>query len=129
MTMNMTADERLALAERFSAAVDRRDLPALAALLDEQVAVWHNIDQRTHGKAQALAGIHAFNTDVHASGYRNIRRSATPEGVVQQHDLEVTFAEGGPTRSIAVCIVFQMAAGRIVRLDEYLDSGAFAAAS
>lgn len=123
----MTADQMLTLAERFSTAVDHRDLLALDALLDEQAVVWHNIDQKAHGKSATLDGIRAFNAAVHASRYRNIRRSAMPDGVVQQHDLEVTFAAGRPARSIAVCIVFRMKEGRIVRLDEYLDSAAFAA--
>lgn len=121
----MVENEMLILAERFSDAVNNRDLPALSELLDEKAIVWHNIDQQAHTKSQALDGIRKFNESMYASRYTNVRRSATREGVVQQHDLEVTFAEGVPSRSIAICIVFKMRAGLIVRLDEYLDGGAF----
>jgi len=57
-----------------------------------------------------------------ARRYRVLRLEALSDGFLQQHVLEADFPNGAKWR-LDACIVVRMAGGKIIRLDEYLDSG------
>ncbi len=57
--------------------------------------------------------------------YETPKRSATPGGFVEEHDVCGTLPDGTSIR-LAVCVVAEVEAGKITRLREYFDSAAAA---
>ena len=55
--------------------------------------------------------------------YTVLRRETLPDGFVQQHILSATLPDGSVWKMDAAVIV-KMVDGKIVRLDEYIDSAA-----
>lgn len=111
----------LDVAERFFAAVAAGDLDAVGALYADDVVVWHNHDGFEQDKAGNLRTLQWVMANIDGFRYEEVRRSPTDDGFVQQHVARGTNRRGEPVEMPA-CIVVRIEAGRITRLDEYLDS-------
>jgi ketosteroid isomerase-like protein len=113
----MTEQEMADLYDAFIAAFRSRDRAALAAVLTENVQVWHGADGKRKDFEEYLALILALPPS-RAPRFVDIRRDYFRNGFVQQNGLELADADGAvSTREM--CLVFRMRDGRIRSIDEY----------
>ena len=126
----MTVDA-LEVAERLFTAIGEGDLDTVEALLDPEVRVWTNFDDRTVDRARALRTIGWLATTFGGLHYEVVERFATPEGFVQRHVLRGT-APNGTEVAMPACIVAEVAddspGPRITSMAEYLDPSPLTAA-
>ena len=83
--------------------------------------VWHNYDgvaQTVDENLRVLRWLVRHVTDLR---YEEVRRLRTPEGFVQQHVLRAKALDGSEV-TIPACLIGTVRDGRIVRLEEYIDS-------
>ncbi|MEO8606190.1 MAG: nuclear transport factor 2 family protein [bacterium] len=114
------SDDHLAIAERLFAAIVAGDIDAVRALYAPDVRVWHNydgIEQTGAENLRVLGWVASHIKDLH---YEQVRRQATADGFVQQHVLRGTV--GAVAVAIPACLIGTIRAGKIARIDEYLDS-------
>ena len=122
----MSPEEVDRLAGQLFAAIEAADVDAVAALYDDDVAVWHNTSQHAQTKQENLALLKGLTSRAEAWRYEDVRRRCYPGGCSQQHVLRGKL-QGAEPFEIPVCIVLEMSEGKICRIDEYLDSAAVAA--
>jgi ketosteroid isomerase-like protein len=124
--MSAPATDITALAGRLSEAICKPDFDALHQIYAPDAVIWHCTDrlEQTVDQSAAVLGWLHKNT----SGFRfdDIRVQPTPSGYVQQHVLRAATASGAEIAAHA-CLVVTVTEGRIARLEEYIDSAAFAA--
>ena len=106
--------------------VESGDVDAVLSLYCEDAVVWRNFDRRTLSREQFAKVVRFLATRVDALRYEDIILQTTASGFVQQHRLRGV-APNGEEIDVAACLVATCEAGRIRRLDEYLDSGELAA--
>lgn len=119
--------------------------PNLETLTDDFFAAivrhdWDDVEARIHPDARAYQNIGGGETDARSTfqkmrrlvesvasiAYENPRRVVAADAVVEQHDVRMTRKDGVDV-VLDVCIILRFDDdGRIVRLDEYLDSAAAA---
>ncbi len=90
--------------------------------------IWHNYDQIKQTAEQNLKSVGWIRKLMPDLRYDNIRRNATFDGVVQQHNLRGTARNGDPV-DIPACIVFHLGGSpvRVQSLEEYVDTAQAAA--
>jgi ketosteroid isomerase-like protein len=121
-----TPEQADALATRLFRAIERGDVDAVAELYADDVAVWHNTSGRAQTKHENLALLKGLTERAEDWRYEDVRRRCYAGGCSQQHVLRGKL-RGRDAFAIPVCIVLEMAEGRIRRIDEYLDSAALGA--
>ena len=110
------------LAQRFVSTIGAGDLDGWLALYDAEGVTWHSYDGKEMTAAENADMLRPLFEHVLSDFYYDdIRRYETEHGYVQQHTLHMT-AKTGATFEIGVCIVVKVAGGKVLRLDEYLDS-------
>jgi ketosteroid isomerase-like protein len=95
----------------------------VAALYADDVAVWHNFSNATQNRTEnlrTLEGLIANSASVRYAVTERLLIAA--DRVLQRHDLHVR-TRGGEEFVIPACIFITVRDGRIVRIDEYLDTG------
>lgn len=115
------ADDVDQVADALYRAIEDGDLDAVAALYDPAVEVWLNTDgtpQDRDANLRTLAWVVGNLTD---RRYEEVRRHRTATGFVQQHVLRATSPDGRRVE-VPACMVVTVDAGRITRIEEYLDS-------
>ncbi len=117
----MTHSDPLAVAERLFAAIPKGDLEAVRDLYAPDARIWHNHDGVVQDPAANLQVLGWVVKNIRGISYDEVRRQPTPTGFVQQHVMRGTLPSG-KAFELAACIVCTVVAGRITRLDEYLDS-------
>ena len=111
----------LQLADRFMAALERCDVEAVRAMYASDAKLWHNFDQKLQSvedNLKTLEWLHATLTEVE---YEIVRRELIPEGYYQQHVLR-GMLKSGEAFAMPACAIIKVEAGKIVSVDEYLDS-------
>lgn len=121
----MSADDIEGVADRLFAAIERGDVDAVAQLYAPDVAIWHNLTGHTQDRDENLKLLRAVTRRVKDLRYEEVRRERTASGFVQQHVLRGR-NPAGKALEIPVCLVVAVTAGRITRIDEYLDGEALA---
>jgi len=96
------------------------DESLVRAVYAPDAKIWHNFDQRDQTVDENVASLHDMHRRATGLQYTQIRRFLAPDGFVQQHVL-VGSAKGGALEMPAM-IRFWASAGRITRLEEYLDT-------
>jgi ketosteroid isomerase-like protein len=95
----------------------------VAAIYADGIKVWHNFDNREQTKAENLESLKGLVSSTGSRRYDVLERLLLPDGrVLQRHDLRVT-TRSGTEFVIPACIFITVQDGRIVRIDEYLDTG------
>jgi len=117
----MTAQDHLALADRFIAAIEAGDIEAVRAAYAPDARIWHNNDGLEQSVDDNLKVLGWMARKLPTRHYRVTRREALSDGFLQQHVLEATLPDGSAWR-LDACVVVRVKDGRIARLDEYLDS-------
>jgi ketosteroid isomerase-like protein len=122
----MTAAEKSELADRLFAAIEAGDVPAVRACYAPDARIWHNFDGREQTVEENLATLAWMCGRLSARRYEVTRREVLGDGLLQLHVLRGTARSGEPF-SLACAMVLTMAAGRVTRIDEYLDTAQAAA--
>lgn len=127
MSRDLRGQALVDLAHRFIAVAAARDIEGMRALYHPDLIMWHNTDQLELSREEHLESYVRNNMLVKAIHYSNIRVTPFENGYVQQHSIRAEI-EGGREMNIACCLVARVEDGKIKRLEEYYDSGAFHAA-
>ena len=112
------------LAERLIDCVTKGDVDGVAEIYHDDIRVWRNVDERELVKKQALKVVGILG-QLSGLEYRDVRIAASEDGFVQQHVLSCQGPKGDDVR-VPSCLVARVDGDRIVRIDEYADSGAMA---
>ena len=114
------------LCETFFDAYENRRVDVIEKLYANDCIVWHNVFGRETAGAENIAAL--------PDGYKGQRRrtyndrivNTFHDGFVIQYTLNGVQHNGHPG-ALWICIVGRCRDGKITRIDEYLDSGKFAA--
>ena len=114
----MTASE---VVRDFCAAIDRKDLDAVEALMDDKI-VYHNIGMEPAvGRDASLAAVKAQFEMFDPISFRIRNLAATGDTVLTERVDEVT--ANGITAPVPVMGTFEVRDGRIVEWRDYFDMG------
>ncbi len=106
--------------ERFFAALEAGDTATLASIYSADARIWHNdgTEDDVESNLKVLRGLHGAVSGLH---YEILRRLPAGGGVFQQHTLRGRLPDD---RAVALPAAMYLAveAGRITRIEEYLDS-------
>jgi ketosteroid isomerase-like protein len=116
----VTHDEIDALATSFFAAIEAGDVATIRDLYSPDATIWHNFDGIEQTVDENLAVLSWLVGNVADPRYEEIRRIIVDDGFVQQHVLRGD-APGGRLDMPAMMRV-TVDAGRVTRVEEYLDS-------
>ena len=120
----MSDTEHRALCHALFDALERGDVAAVDACYAPDMALWFNVTGTEMSRADNLTAI-AEGTRLHRRRTYDDRIVHTfDDGFLAQYTLGVVLHDG-TRRSLSACLVAEVHDGRIVRLDEYLDSGRF----
>jgi ketosteroid isomerase-like protein len=108
-------------AARLFAAIEAGDIEAVRELYAPEIVVWHNSDGKEQGRDANVAVLQWCVTHIEGMRYENVRRRVFEGGFVQQHTLRGR-TRSGAELAVPGCLVVQVEADRITRIDEYLDS-------
>ena len=114
-------ESSLEVAHRLIASIEAGDIDIARDCFADNVVIWHNndgIEQTYDENSRTLSWVIHTVSD---RRYEEIRRQETSMGFVQQHVLRGT-TRSGKLLELPACIVCTVVAGKITRLDEYLDS-------
>lgn len=130
MAGNMANDEAgiLALAEKFTRAIEFCDIEAVTGCYAPDARIWHNFDNVEQTVEENLKVLRWMARVLPERRYEILRRIAVPGGYVQQHVLTGK-RPNGEAFAMPACLVVEVRDGRIARLEEYLDSAQAAALS
>lgn len=122
----MTDTELRELCHRFFDAIERADFAEVAKLHDPEFRIWVNLTGTESSGEESLAVLRD-GAELHRRRTYDDRTIHTFDtGFVVQYSVNVV-AHSGKRTSLWACVVAQCREGRIVRIDEYLDSGKFGA--
>jgi uncharacterized protein len=108
------------VAERFFRAVENGDIDEVGQVYAPDARIWHNFSGRSQSVEENLKVLGWVAHKLSNRRYDVLRRVAIPGGFMQQHVLRGTLSDGSDFEMPA-CIVCQVADGRIMLLEEYLD--------
>jgi ketosteroid isomerase-like protein len=107
-----------AVAAELMAAVAAGDADRLRAVYHPDVRIWHTFDRAEQDREQNIRTLLWMHRHVTGLRYAEIRVSACEDGFVQQHVMHAS----DPEFSAPCMLRAWVADGRIVRLEEYVDS-------
>lgn len=122
----MTDGEIRALCNRFFDAYENRRVDLLAEIYADDCVVWHNVFRREQSGRENLAALPAGYTLQRRRTYDDRVIHTFEGGFVIQYTLHGV-QHDGHRGALWICIVGLCRDGRITRIDEYMDSGKFAA--
>lgn len=115
-------ESALTVADRLFECIELGDPEGVDALYAPDIEVWHNFSNAAQSKAENLKTLTGLIGSVATIEYEVKERMSLDENrVLQRHDLHCT-TRGGERHTIPACIFITVKNGRIVRIDEYLDS-------
>ena len=123
----MTDAEKIDLARRFFAAVERGDLETVRSLYAPDAKIWTAQDPAERSPEENLAVLAWVKENVRNFRYEEVRCQPTPTGFVEQHVTCGTAPGGGEFRFPA-CLVVRVENSKVTRLDEYFDTAPLMAA-
>lgn len=115
------ADEILALASRFVAAIEAKDVDTVRACYAPGARIWHNTDGKVQSVDDNIKGVYWIHKVLAGVRYDVKQRMAIPGGFLQEHVLRGTLPSG-EAFAMPACVICKVEGGVITTLDEYLDS-------
>ena len=113
------------ICNRFLDAIEARDMDLIGEILSPDLQFWANFTNATKGRDDMLQAISAGYA-VHRHRHYNDRRIRALEGgFLAQYTCAIT-RHDGTTSALWAGMVADVRDGRIVKVDEYMDSGKFA---
>lgn len=122
----MTPRDYVDFAKRFVGAIQAGDTATVRDCYAPDAKIWHNNDGVEQTVDQNMKVLDWFIRALPDRNYRVLRVEALPDGFLQQHVLEATLPDGEKW-AMDACVVVRIKDGKIVRLDEYIDSAKSAA--
>ena len=122
----MTEGEIRELCEAFFDAYQDQRVDILERVLADDCVIWHNVFGRETTKQDNLSRYHDSYRGQRRRTYDDRIVNTFHDGFVIQYQLRGVMTNGH-TGSLWICIVARVRDGRITRIDEYMDSGRFAA--
>lgn len=119
--MSSTDAENFSIGERFMAGLERCDIEATREIYAVDAKLWHNFDQSFQSVEENLKTLQWMHRKLSDIVYEIVVRESIPSGFYQQHILRGVLASGEKF-AMPACAIVKIAAGRIVSIDEYLDS-------
>lgn len=110
------------LARRFLDAIGERDLDGLRAIVDEGALFWTNLGQEDVDRETRLARVAMEFSLFETFTFEAARIDEFADGFVVRASARGSLGDG-QRFEFPVCIVGETRDGRIVRLEEYVDSG------
>tara|TARA_R110002033_G_scaffold45255_3_gene88565 strand:- start:291 stop:695 length:405 start_codon:yes stop_codon:yes gene_type:complete len=110
------------LVSGFFDAVGAGDIEAVKNYYDDDLVVWHNFDNAEQTKAENIASLASIPDRLRDRVYANRQVEVFEGGFVQQHVLIATRIFDGARIEMPAIIICRVRNGKIIRLDEYLDS-------
>ena len=115
------AEENLALAARYMKALTECDVDTVRAVYARDARIWHNFDQALQPVEDNIRSLEWMHRKLADLDYDVVRREPIPGGFYQQHVLRGTLASG-ERFAMPACAIIKIEDGKIVSLDEYLDT-------
>jgi len=106
-------------------AIEDGDKAGLRRLYAADATFWHNTDGAAQDADASLGATEVFMDLFSERTFEDLRVQDLPDGFVQQHRLSAIGPDGSPV-AFHGCMVCQVRAGQIVRVEEYVDSAALA---
>lgn len=118
-----TTGEKMLILDQFFAAIPKGQIETVKATYHPDCVIWHSNDNATQTVAENLPVLGWVAKNIKGIRYEEIVRTPMDTGqVIQQHVLRGV-GPSGKELNIVACIVFTFTDdGRIIRLEEYLDS-------
>lgn len=126
MDLDLTDDDKLAIATRFAEASRTNDADAYRSLCAPGAVTWHNFDEVEVGTEQTVKTVAWLHRAVANLAWQDVALLPTPTGWVSQTVMTGT-APGGELRVHSCVIVTLNDAGLVTRVEEYLDTAQTAA--
>jgi limonene-1,2-epoxide hydrolase len=114
------------LCEAFFDAYENRRVDVIEKLYADDCIVWHNVFGRETTGAENIAALPDGYTGQRRRTYNDRIIDTFDDGFVIQYTLNGV-QHNGHRGALWICIVGRCRDGKITRIDEYLDSGKFAA--
>ena len=108
------------LGEAYVAAVNAGDVERVASLSEPDVVVWHNFDELEVDAAASARTLRWLHDTVPDIAWLDSRLTTTPTGFVWQATMTGS-APGGELRAHTCAVYTVSAAGKIARIEEYVD--------
>jgi len=124
--MAMTEGEIRELCNRFFDAYENRDVEALDRIYAPDCVIWHNVFGRDTTRDENLAALPAGYSRQRRRTYDDRIINTFEDGFVIQYTLSGV-QHSGHKGALWICIVGRCRDGQLIRIDEYMDSGKFAA--
>ncbi len=118
--MTTETESHMAVTERFTNALMAGDLEGVLDCYGSGAEIRHNFDDRTVDAVEGVRGLTSFFSSFPGRHATDIRRHAIENGIVQQYMLHLG-RNDGRTFTQPICVVFTFGAGKIKRLEEYVD--------
>lgn len=122
----MTEGEIRELCHRFFDAYESRDVEALDQIYAPDCIIWHNVFGRDTTRDENLAAM--------PGGYKRQRRRTYDDRIINTFEdgfvIQYTLSgvqHSGHKGALWICIVGRCRDGQLTRIDEYMNSGRFAA--
>jgi ketosteroid isomerase-like protein len=117
--------DAVGIANRFFDALGRGDRAGVLALVSEDAVLWQNYDNKEKAFAQRVDNLMRASSLVRGFRYTDRRYTNLKDGALIQHTLAGR-APDDSELSVPIIVHLYTRAGRIVRLEEYLDREALA---
>ena len=107
-------------------AIEAGDLDAVADCYADEMTMWFNVTGQESSKEENLAALVAGQSVARRRLYNDRNINTFDDGFVVQYTTHVV-AHNGTKVPLHACLVARVHDGKIVRMDEYLDSTKFRA--
>ena len=114
--------QTLELCDRFFDSLEQRDYDTVDTCYAPEAVIWHSHDCLYQPRSENLAMLRRGGETQQKVRYRDRRIRVFEGGFVQQHRIEVTWANGFEGR-MDVCFVAYVRDGMLSRVYEYFDTG------
>ena len=121
-----SSQEILELARRFVGAIEAKDVETVRSCYHPEARIWHNFDNKFQSVDDNIRGVHWIHKVLANVCYEIKRLLVIPGGFLQEHVLQGTLSSGAAF-AMPACVICMVEGGRIVSLEEYLDSAHAAA--
>jgi ketosteroid isomerase-like protein len=121
----VSAELHVHLARELTRRILAGDVDGVGELYHEDLTAWRSHDRRSLVRKQALRVVEILARQLRELRYEDVRIQPTPTGFVQQHVMRCLSPEGEPVEA-HICLVAEVRDGRILRIDEYMDSAQMA---
>jgi len=118
--------ETASMPRRLFDSIESKDIDAIRALYAEGIQVWNNVQRQPMTREQNLKLLQLFTSRMKEIHYEILYVRVFPGGCVDRHVLRGTTVDGKAIEA-HVCLILEIAEGRITKIYEYLDPASVAA--